>query len=109
MDEKRRSAEDRKEEREGKGRKGKEREGKGDKRYEGGEQLERRRSVRSCFIYSRPVASSAQVEFHSWNLNKGGQGFSVCASRSPPSTRAILYLERARPGRLSGGNRLSSY
>lgn len=37
---------------------------------------------RSCFIYLRPVASSAQVEFHSWNLNKGGQGFSPSTSLS---------------------------
>lgn len=36
--------------------------------------------ARSCFIYLRPVASSAQVEFHSWNLNKGGQGFSPASS-----------------------------
>jgi len=43
--------------------------------------------LQSCFIYLRPVASSAQVEFHSWNLNKGGQGFSrFILSRSSSSS-----------------------
>jgi len=45
--------------------------------------------LRSCFIYLRPVASSTQVEFHSWNLNKGGQGFSpgrFIFPRSSPSS-----------------------
>lgn len=32
----------------------------------------------SCFIYLRLVAVSGQVEFHSWNLNKSVQGFSLC-------------------------------
>lgn len=38
---------------------------------------------------------SAQVEFHSWNLNKGGQGFSPVASshrRSSLSPSLSLYL-----------------
>lgn len=48
-------------------------------------------TLRSCFIYLRPVASSAQVEFHSWNLNKGGQGF------SPPNLDSLLLSRRPPP------------
>ena len=48
--------------------------------------------ARSCFIYLRPVASSAQVEFHSWNLNKGGQGFSPASSSSSSSSSSLSPL-----------------
>lgn len=62
---------------------------------------------RSCFIHSRPVASSAQVEFHNWNLNKGGQWFSLPPPPpsswpfgSPPSSRNLCHLSSVTRARL---------
>lgn len=52
---------------------------------------------RSCFIYLRPVASSAQVEFHSWNLNKGGQGFSPSTSLSLSRVSTTSCVDQPPP------------
>lgn len=58
--------------------------------------------LRSCFIYLRPVASSAQVEFHSWNLNKDGQGFSPGRSLSVARREAEEMREARRKERDRG-------